>query len=246
MKTPVILMIYPAMKTIMPYSTFAAVTRDLASKVDVKVGLMLDHGPSFEDAMEAVAGGFSSIMIDYSHLEFEENIRLTKEVVRACHGLGIDVEGELGRVGVAANEEDYTNTDYYTRADKAAEYVERTGVDALAVAIGTAHGNYISEPKLDLDRLMEINRAVDIPLVLHGGTGVPEEQIRQAVLLGINKLNLATGYNLKMYDVYKRIIEEQKSRPRMTDLILAAEEDIKVYLRKAMRMVHPEAGREYA
>lgn len=237
--TGVILMIYPTMKQIMPYSTFAAVTRDLAAKASVPVGLMLDHGPDFKEAMEAVAGGFASIMIDYSHLDFEENVRLTSEVVKVCHELNIDVEGELGKVGIAAREEDYTNTDNFTTVEKAVEYVERTGVDSLAVSIGTAHGSYVSAPNLDLERLKAINEAVEIPLVLHGGTGVPDDQIQAAVKLGINKLNLATGYNLKMYEVYKKVIMEESSRPRMTDLILAAGGEIQEYLKKAMQLVRP-------
>ena len=239
LNTPVILMIYPAMKANMPYSTFAAVTKDLAEKASVPVGLMLDHGPDFEDAMAAVAVGFTSIMIDYSHLEYEDNVRLTREVVKTCHALGIDVEGELGHVGIAANEADYTDAKNFTEVDKALDYLERTQVDALAISIGTAHGNYVSAPNLDMERLKEINAVTDVPLVLHGGTGVPEEQIREAISLGINKLNMATGYNLKMYDVMKKYIVEGKGRPRATDLLLGTKEEIKEYIRHAMKLARP-------
>ena len=239
LNTPVILMIYPAMKANMPYSTFAAVTKDLAEKASVPVGLMLDHGPDFEDAMAAVAAGFTSIMIDYSHLEYEDNVRLTREVVKTCHALGIDVEGELGHVGIAANEADYTDAKNFTEVDKALDYLERTQVDALAISIGTAHGNYVSAPNLDMERLKEINAVTDVPLVLHGGTGVPEEQIREAISLGINKLNMATGYNLKMYDVMKKYIVEGKGRPRATDLLLGTNEEIKEYIRHAMKLARP-------
>ena len=239
LNTPVILMIYPAMKANMPYSTFAAVTKDLAEKASVPVGLMLDHGPDFEDAMAAVAAGFTSIMIDYSHLEYEDNVRLTREVVKTCHALGIDVEGELGHVGIAANEADYTDAKNFTEVDKALDYLERTQVDALAISIGTAHGNYVSAPNLDMERLKEINAVTDVPLVLHGGTGVPEEQIREAISLGINKLNMATGYNLKMYDVMKKYIVEGKGRPRATDLLLGTKEEIKEYIRHAMKLARP-------
>ncbi len=239
LNTPVILMIYPAMKANMPYSTFAAVTKDLAEKASVPVGLMLDHGPDFEDAMAAVAAGFTSIMIDYSHLEYEDNVRLTREVVKTCHALGIDVEGELGHVGIAAKEADYTDAKNFTEVDKALDYLERTQVDALAISIGTAHGNYVSAPNLDMERLKEINAVTDVPLVLHGGTGVPEEQIREAISLGINKLNMATGYNLKMYDVMKKYIVEGKGRPRATDLLLGTKEEIKEYIRHAMKLARP-------
>lgn len=237
---PVILMIYPAMKNIMPFSTFAAVVKDLAAKVEVPVALMLDHGPDFDSAMEAIKGGFTSMMIDYSHLDYEENVRLTREVVKTCHALGIDVEGELGHVGIASRESDYTDRANFTEVDKALDYIERTGVDILAISIGTAHGSYVSAPELDIDRLKEIDAVTDVPLVLHGGTGVPEDQLKTAFANGINKLNLATGYNLKMYAAMKDVIVNESSRPRMTDLILGAKDDVKDYLRNAMRLAWPK------
>ena len=239
-QVPVILMIYPGDKKIMPLSNFASVTRDLASKVSIPVGLMLDHGPDFATTMEAVRGGFSSMMIDTSHLDFEENVRQTAEVVKTCHALGIDVEGELGHVGIASNEDDYMNADNFTRVDKAVEFVERTGVDILAVSIGTAHGSYISAPKLDLERLEQINAAVDIPLVLHGGTGVPEEQLKAAFARGINKLNYATGYKLKLYEVAKQIMDQGEIRPRWSDLINAMEQPMHDFIRSILRMAWPE------
>lgn len=237
---PVIMMIYPADKRLMPLSTFAAVTRDLASKVKVPVGLMLDHGPDFATTMEAVRGGFSSMMIDTSHLDFEENVRQTAEVVKTCHALGIDVEGELGHVGIASNENDYKNADNFTRVDKAVEFVERTGVDILAISIGTAHGSYISAPQLDLERLEQIHAAVDVPLVLHGGTGVPEDQLKAAFSRGITKLNYATGYKLKLYDVAKQIMEKGEIRPRLSDLVAAMEEPMHDFIRGIMRLAWPE------
>jgi ketose-bisphosphate aldolase len=239
-KIPVIIMIYPGDKKIISFSTFAAITRDLAAKATVPVALMLDHGPDFASAMEAVKGGFSSMMIDTSHLDFEENVRQTAEVVKACHALGIDVEGELGHVGIASRESDYKNTDNFTRVDKAVEFIERTGVDILAISIGTAHGNYISAPKLDLERLEKINAATDTPLVLHGGTGVPEDQLKEAFARGINKLNYATGYNLKLYEVAKSVMDAGTIRPRMSDLILAMEDPMRDFIRSIMRLAWPK------
>lgn len=236
---PVIMMIYPGDKSITPLSTFGAMVRDLAQQVKVPVGLMLDHGPNFETCMEAVRGGFTSMMIDTSHLDFEENVRQTAEVVKACHCLGIDVEGELGHVGIAGREDDYKNTDNFTRVDKAVEFIERTGVDILAISIGTAHGSYISAPQLDLTRLEQINHATDIPLVLHGGTGVPEEQLRAAFARGINKLNYATGYKLKLYEVAKTLMEQGEIRPRMSDLMLAMAEPMRDFIRSIMRLAWP-------
>lgn len=237
---PVIMMIYPGDRTMMPLSTFGAVTHDLASKVSVPVGLMLDHGPDFATCMEAVKGGFTSMMIDTSHLDFEENVRQTAEVVKTCHALGIDVEGELGHVGIASRESDYKNADNFTTVDKALEFIDRTGVDFLAISIGTAHGSYISAPKLDLDRLEQINAATDIPLVLHGGTGVPEDQLKAAFARGINKLNYATGYKLKLYEVAKQIMDKGEIRPRMSDLMMAMQEPMHDFIRSIMRLAWPK------
>ena len=237
---PVIMMIYPGDRTLIPLSTFAAITKDLAKKVKVPVALMLDHGPNFDTVMEAVRGGFTSMMIDTSHLDFEENVRQTAEVVKTCHGLGIDVEGELGHVGIASRESDYADADGYTKVADALEFIERTGVDSLAIAIGTAHGAYVSKPHLDLTRLDEINRATDIPLVLHGGTGVPEDQLKAAFGLGINKLNYATGYKLKSFDVAKELVERGEIRPRLSDLLMAMDQPMKDFVRSIMRMAWPK------
>lgn len=237
---PVILMIYPGDSKIMPLSTFAAVTKDLASKVKVPVALMLDHGPDFATTMEAVKAGFTSMMIDTSHLDFEENVRQTAEVVKTCHALGIDVEGELGHVGIASRESDYTNADNFTSVEKACEFIDRTDVDILAISIGTAHGSYVSAPKLDLERLEQINAVTDIPLVLHGGTGVPEDQLKAAFARGINKLNFATGYKLKLYEVAREIMDKGEIRPRMSDLVLAMQEPMHDFIRDVMRLAWPK------
>lgn len=239
-QVPVIMMIYPGDRVMMPLSTFAAVTHDLASKVSIPVGLMLDHGPDFATCMEAVKGGFTSMMIDTSHLDFEENVRQTAEVVKTCHALGIDVEGELGHVGIASRESDYKNADNFTTVDNALEFIDRTGVDFLAISIGTAHGSYVSAPQLDLNRLEQINAATDIPLVLHGGTGVPEDQLKAAFARGINKLNYATGYKLKLYEVAKQIMDKGEIRPRMSDLMMAMQEPMHDFIRSIMRLAWPK------
>ena len=201
---------------------------------------MLDHGPDFATCMEAVKGGFTSMMIDTSHLDFEENVRQTAEVVKTCHALGIDVEGELGHVGIASRESDYKNADNFTTVDNALEFIDRTGVDFLAISIGTAHGSYVSAPQLDLNRLEQINAATDIPLVLHGGTGVPEDQLKAAFARGINKLNYATGYKLKLYEVAKQIMDKGEIRPRMSDLMMAMQEPMHDFIRSIMRLAWPK------
>ncbi|MFW6308776.1 MAG: class II fructose-1,6-bisphosphate aldolase [bacterium] len=168
-----------------------AATKD----IEIPVALHLDHGSSFEKAMECIRLGYSSVMIDASHDPFEENIEKTRQVVSAAHSVGVTVEAELGQLGgteddLTVDEKDAT----YTRPEEAIEFIEKTGVDALAIAIGTAHGVYKGEPELDFDRLEEINRTTDIPLVLHGASGVSEQDVRQAVDNGINKVNVNTDF----------------------------------------------------
>lgn len=151
----------------------------------------LDHGKSYEDIMLGINSGFTSIMVDRSSLSYEDNIAQTKETVKMCRPLNISVEAELGHVGQG---EDYSSdgSDYFTKPEEAKKFVEETGIDCLAVAIGTAHGRYHGTPHIDFDLLKQITNVVDIPLVLHGGSGTGDENLRKAVKNGIQKVNLAT------------------------------------------------------
>jgi ketose-bisphosphate aldolase len=171
----------------------AAYIRTRAEDSPVPVSLMLDHGRSFEECVRAIHYGCTDVMYDGSKLSFEENVETTRAVVRAAHAVGVPVEAELGHVGRGA---DYEDLDVrrlgYTNPDDAARFVKQTGVDYLAVAIGTAHGLYRSEPQLDMELLSEIRARVEVPLVLHGGSGVTEEQFREAIRRGISKINVAT------------------------------------------------------
>lgn len=162
-----------------------------ATEMAHPVALHLDHGGSFELAKRCIEAGYSSVMIDGSKLPFEENIELTRRVVDIAHAAGVSVEGELGHVTQNADNENIS--DFFTRPEDAKAFVEGTGVDALAVAIGTAHGFYKGEVKLDLPRLREIREVVgDVSLVLHGGSGVPDELMREAIRCGIAKINFGT------------------------------------------------------
>ncbi|MFW6386335.1 MAG: class II fructose-1,6-bisphosphate aldolase [Bacillota bacterium] len=178
-------------------------------QVDIPVALHLDHGSSYEKVMECIRRGYSSVMIDGSHEPFAENIELTKKVVEAAHAVGVTVEAELGMLGgteddVSVDEKDAT----YTDPEEAVEFVERTGVDVLAIAIGTAHGVYSGEPELDFERLEEINDSVDVPLVLHGASGVPDEDVRKAVSLGINKVNVNTAFQQAYTGKVRELLDE--------------------------------------
>lgn len=162
-----------------------------AGEMSRPVALHLDHGGSFELAKRCIEAGYSSVMIDGSKLPFEENIALTRKVVEIAHSAGVSVEGELGHV--TQNDDNANISDFFTQPGDAMKFVEETRVDALAVAIGTAHGFYKGEVKLDLERLREIRDAVgETALVLHGGSGIPDELMKEAIRSGIAKINFGT------------------------------------------------------
>lgn len=171
----------------------AAIGHAAMANAKVPVILHLDHTGKVSFCCDAVDHGYPSIMIDGSLLPLEENIALVKPVVEYAHAHGVHVEGELGHI-MGRNYEGVLveGTDYLTDVGQAVEFVERTGVDSLAVGIGTGHGFYAEEPKLNIGRLAEINAATDVKLVLHGGTGTPEDQIREVIRNGINKINVGT------------------------------------------------------
>ncbi len=170
----------------------------MIEKVSVPVATVLDHGVSYEDCVKAIELGCTSVMFDGSALPMEENIRITSEVVRAAHEAGVSVEGEIGHVGGAEGGATLDGLDVdasqYSTPEAAKYFAEQTGVDALAVAIGTVHGTFKGTPKLDIERLREIRAAVGgLPLVLHGGSGLPQEEFRKAIHNGINKINIFTS-----------------------------------------------------
>ncbi|MDK7347593.1 class II fructose-bisphosphate aldolase, partial [Bifidobacterium dentium] len=152
--------------------------------------LHLDHGASVEHVLRAIRCGFTSVMIDGSLLPYEENVALTAEVVRLAHAVGVSVEGELGTIGqTGTSVEGGVSQVTYTDPAQAADFIARTGADTLAVAIGTAHGLYSKTPKIDFQRLAEIREVVDVPLVLHGASDVPDEFVRRTIELGVTKVN---------------------------------------------------------
>ena len=204
---PIILMYYPGM---IDSKMFVDISKRAAETATVPVGLIVDHGKDFPTLIDAMKNGLPSVMFDGSANSFEENIAQTKEIVRIAHQLGIDVEGELGHVGMTSDQKFFTNADTDTNVDQAVKFVRETGVDTLAVAIGNAHGNYPFEPKLDLDRLRELREALDLPLILHGGTGIPAEQVKAAIRIGVTKVNVGTSYGAAFYDAMKKVVDEGK------------------------------------
>ena len=164
---------------------------NMAKRATVPVVVHFDHGLTFERCMEALQLGFSSIMFDGSTHDYKTNIANTKEIVRIAHSLNATVDGEIGHVGQASSNDD-TVSDMYTSVEEAVNYAKETGVDALAIAIGTAHGAYKSKPKLDINRLKEIRQSLDTPLVLHGGSGLSDDDFKSTIKEGIAKVNIFT------------------------------------------------------
>ena len=205
--------------------TYAAIVAAEAAKASVPVCLHLDHGSSFELAMQAMHAGYTSVMIDGSKLDFEDNIRETRRVADVAAALDIPCEAELGKVG--GKEDDLeAEADTNTDPQEAKEFVERTGVTSLAVAIGTAHGFYVGTPVLDKERLSEIREVVDIPLVLHGASGLSDEDVSDCVKRGICKVNFAT----ELRAAYSRAVKETFAENENTI-------DPKAYGKKAIQAV---------
>jgi ketose-bisphosphate aldolase len=228
---PVIIMLYPEhvwKNNVGDLAGFAGMVESLASEVKVPIGLHLDHSSDYEFIMKAIKGGFSSVMYDGSMLPLEENIANTQKVVETAHIFGVDVEAELGHVGFAAAS-DQDKLDQYTKPDVAAFFCKETGVDSVAIAIGSAHGVYLTTPKLDLERLDQINAATNTPLVLHGGSGIPHDQLTQAFRRGINKFNIGTEYFQLYFDSCKEYVEKNKS---IFDMPVYVQEKLKNYLRR--------------
>ena len=187
--------------------TYAAIVAAEAKKATVPVCLHLDHGSSFELAVQAIKAGYTSVMIDGSHENFEDNIAVTKKVVDVAKACGIPVEAELGKVG---GKEDDTEAEADTNTDpeEAKEFVERTGVSSLAIAIGTAHGFYVGTPVLDKERVSAVKKLVSVPLVLHGGSGLSDEDVRDCIRRGMCKANFATELRAAYTDAVKKLLAE--------------------------------------
>lgn len=187
-----------------------AMAHAAADKSDIPVALHLDHGSSFEVTMKCIKAGFTSVMFDGSHYSLEDNIRLTKEVVRAAHAMGVSVEGELGTIGGVEDDLNVADEDAkLAKPEEAIRFYEETGVDALAIAVGTAHGVYKGEVRIRYNIIEEVSNKVPVPIVLHGGSGVPDEAIRRSIELGVGKINVNTENQVAMTAAIKKVLEEK-------------------------------------
>jgi len=211
--------------------------KKLAKEANVPVALNHDHGQDLDFIIGCIKDGFSSVMIDASSFSFDENVKRTSTIVKLAHPHNICVEAELGHVGMAADGDNVKN-DLYTDPQQAKKFVELTGVDALAVAVGTAHGNYPKGyvPKLDFERLSLLKKTLNMPLVLHGGSGSGEENIRKAVACGINKINVCTdAFNVAQAAMVNRMAENPQAD--YLDICVTAEAAVKAFVRDYIRMI---------
>ena len=204
---------------------------------DIPIAMHLDHHETFESIKESIDLGTKSVMIDASHHTFEENISIVKEVVDYAHRWDVTVEAELGRL---VGQEDDMEVDekeaFFTDPEAAYEYTERTGIDSLAVAIGTAHGLYRLEPKLDFERLEEIRKRVNIPLVLHGASGIKGEDIRKCISLGITKVNIATELKIPFSKEVRKYLMEHPEENDPRKYMAKAKEEMKKVVAEKIRI----------
>ncbi len=240
MNAPFIMAIHPDELSFLTDGFIGQVLKEV-NETKLPITLHLDHGASYDQVLHAIQLGFSSVMFDGSHLPFEENIKLTKEVVEAAHAVGVTVEAELGTIGDTGNTvEGGVSEVIYTDPDKAKEFVERTGIDYLAVAIGTAHGIYPKdlEPELRLDILEEMTELIDIPLVLHGGSSNPDKEIARSVELGISKINISSDIKIAFANKLREILNNGNTELREPNVMFpepmlatqkVAEEKIKLF-----------------
>ena len=236
LRSPVIMQTTPSTVKYANLNYFYENVKVAAQESSVPVVIHLDHGNSFELAMQAYRTGYTSIMIDGSHEGFEDNIALTSAVVKACHPGEVPIEAELGKVGGKEDDLDGGEGDPYTNPQEAAEFVERTGIDSLAVAIGPAHGVYKGVTKLDFSRLSEIRKAVSIPLVLHGTSGVPDEDVAECIKRGICKVNYATDLRIAFTKGINQVLKENPDTIDPKKYNAKGREEVRKYVMHKMKI----------
>ncbi|NMB08415.1 MAG: class II fructose-1,6-bisphosphate aldolase [Tissierellia bacterium] len=208
-----------------------------ARNAKVPVAVHLDHGTDFDQVMLCIRHGFTSVMIDGSRFDLEKNIEVTKKVIEVAHAVGVSVEAELGKIG--GTEDDITVDEReatFTDPEEAKRFVDETNVDYLAIAVGTAHGPYKGEPKIDFDRIKAIKEITNIPLVLHGSSGVPADSIKEAVSLGINKINIDTDLRIAFSNAVKEFIKENPENIDPRKILGPAKEAMKEAIIEKMQL----------
>lgn len=241
LKSPVIVAATPGTMKYAGEDFFIKIVEHCANKYDIPIAMHLDHHEDSDAIKRAIQFGTNSVMIDASHYDFDENIKKVKEIVDYAHKYDVTVEGELGVLGGIEDDLEVDAKDaLYTNPAQAKEYIEKTGIDSLAIAIGTAHGVYAKEPNLDFERLAEIKDVVDIPLVLHGASGVPAEQVRRAIELGICKVNIATELKMPFAEKVREVLTNNPNESDPRKYLTPAKEVMKEVAKKKILMCGSE------
>lgn len=227
MRSPIIVQATPKDIAYSSAETVAAMAMAVGKKKDIRVAIHLDHGHSYEISVICIRAGFTSVMFDGSALPFEENIALSSKVAELAHYAGVSCEAELGSIGDTTESGEKVANAYMTDPDRSKEFVDATGIDCLAVGVGNAHGFYPLPPNLDLDRLMAIQKLALIPLVLHGGTGLPESQIKQAIKRGISKVNFSTILRSNMGMNIKECFKKSTDNIKVENIFMSGREGFK-------------------
>lgn len=204
-RAPIILQATPGTVRFAGADYLVSMAKVASEKYDIPIAMHLDHGEDYGMVMECLRAGFTSIMIDGSQHPYDENIAMVKKVVEAAHLMGVPVEAELGKIGGIEDDLVAEVNDLYTDPKVAVDFVAKTGIDSLAIAIGTAHGLYKKKPQLDFDRLVQIRQRVAIPLVLHGASDLPDGNVQKCIELGINKINIATELKIAFSGAIKTV-----------------------------------------
>ncbi len=232
MQSPVILAGVPKVTNALSIELCGAMGKALMDTAKVPVYHHLDHSNDVNICKAAVENAFATVMIDGSKETLENNIKMVKEVVDYAHPRGIYVEGEIGKIKGSNYEGTFEGNDFLVQVHEAVELVEKTGVDILAVGIGTAHGFYEGKPEINFKRLAEVNEALNIPLVLHGGTGIPEADVRRAIECGINKVNVGTIIKYVYLSNVQKGLNEKGPSTHTIDLMLPVVDKIKDEVKK--------------
>ena len=237
LKTPVIIGVSEgAGKYMGGFKTVADMVKNLVNylNITIPVALHLDHGSSYESCVEAIDSGFTSVMIDASKYSIEENIRITKQVVDYAHKRNVTVEAEIGAVG--GEEDGVANELAYAKVEDATRLVEETGIDFLAPALGSVHGIYKGEPKLDFTRMIKIHKLINLPLVLHGGSGIPDELIKKAISCGICKININTELQIAWSQGVRQFLNENDKVYDPRKIIKSGENSMKEMIKEKVML----------
>ncbi|SHI76364.1 class II fructose-bisphosphate aldolase [Propionispora hippei] len=249
LQAPVILQHAEVHEKYIPLAVIGPIMLDFAKRATVPVCVHLDHGSSFDLCMQAIRLGFTSIMYDASAKSYEENFNETREMVRIAHAVGVSVEAELGHIFTSAigggegrgavGAEDFASLDdCYTDPETAKKFAEGTSVDALAISFGTTHGVYLTKPRLDLNRITEIKEKIDIPLVMHGGSGLSDDDFKTAIHNGITKINYYTYGTIAGGKQVAKMLETVQDEVFYHDIVLAGIAGIKANIKSAMQVFY--------